>query len=85
MLNELKVLTPPGLRPIKQVELYSKWAPIMPKWAADITCPKPSDEVMKSVRAEKTSKAAAKRKAKRTTTGQKNTSGVRSTNESEGG
>lgn len=67
MLENLKVLEPPGLRPIKQVELFSKWAPLLPKYAADITCPRPSDDVMKVVRDEKRSKAALSHSKKKKT------------------
>ena len=65
MLDELNVLDAPGLRPIKQVELYTKWRPLLPPHAAAVTCPKPTDEVLNMVRDEKKSKAAAKRVAKK--------------------
>ena len=66
MLEELKTLKPQPLRPIKQVELYTKWGPLLPKWAAEITCPRPSDEVIKGVkenRNKKNRKKAADKKA----------------------
>ena len=33
MTAELEVLTPAPLRDIKQLELYSKWGPLLPLWA----------------------------------------------------
>jgi hypothetical protein len=36
-------LKPPGLRPIKQVELYKKFRPFVPRPFGDETCPTPSD------------------------------------------
>jgi hypothetical protein len=41
------------LRPIKQVELYKKFRPYVPRQYWDETCPKRSDEVLESVRKEK--------------------------------
>lgn len=38
MQADLKQLVPSGLRPIKQVELYTKWAKFLPRWATKITC-----------------------------------------------
>ena len=65
MANNLTLLNQPGLRPIKQVELYSKWRPLLPKWAQNTTCPKPSDEVLEVVRKMKRSQTADKRNSKR--------------------
>ena len=39
-------LKKPGLSDQKQVHLYSKWRPLIPIEYQDITCPKPSDEVI---------------------------------------
>ena len=65
MLQELKVLKAPGLRPIKQVELFTKWAPLLPAEDALVTCPKPPESVLKLVRDERRVKAATKRVTKR--------------------
>lgn len=56
----LETLKPPGLRPIKQVELYKKFRPYVPRkyWAE--TCPKPTDEVIDSVRKERANKRTTK-------------------------
>ncbi len=45
----LQRLQPPGLRDIKQVELYSEWRKFVPAKFADDICPKPSDEVLARV------------------------------------
>jgi len=62
MLEELKVLEPPGIKPIKMVELYSKWGPLLPEIQREITCPKPPDAIIIKVRDDKSNKAK-KRKA----------------------
>jgi hypothetical protein len=64
MEEELEVLVPTPLRPIKQVELHTKWGPLLPAWAAAITCPKPSDSVINQIKEEKREKARGKKKAK---------------------
>ena len=51
--DELMQLTPPGLPPIKQFELWHKWRKIVPDEHKDITCPKPSDEVLKKYKEKK--------------------------------
>jgi hypothetical protein len=58
----LQNLKSPGLRPIKQVELYKKFRPYVPRQYWEETFPKPSDEVLESVSKER----ADKRKAKKT-------------------
>jgi hypothetical protein len=52
----LETLKPPGLRPIKQVKLYKKFWPYVTRkyWAE--TCPKPTHEVIDSVRKERATK-----------------------------
>jgi len=47
---DLKQLVPTPLKPIKQVELWKKWAPLLPEEARNITCPKPSQEVIDSIK-----------------------------------
>jgi hypothetical protein len=54
------VLNPPGLCPIKQVELYKKFRPFVPRRFWEETCPKPRDEVLLQVK----DKTAKKRKQK---------------------
>jgi hypothetical protein len=53
-------LKPPGLRPIKQVELYKKFHTFFPRRFWDDTCPKPSDEVLMQVNDETTKKRKQK-------------------------
>lgn len=66
MLNDLNVLKSPGIRPIKQVELYTKWRTLIPDVNdREETCPRPSDEIIESVKKQKNSKAAAKAAAKK--------------------
>jgi hypothetical protein len=50
---KMEALQPPGLRPIKQVELFKKIRPFIPRahWAE--LCPKPSEEVMDMVKQER--------------------------------
>ena len=57
--KKLKNEKRPGLRDIKQVDLYEKWGPLVPAQFRDEICPKPSDKIIKSVKEE--------RKAKRNT------------------
>jgi hypothetical protein len=56
----LETLKPPGLRPIKKVDLYKKIQPYVPRkyWAE--TCPKPTDEVIDSDRKERANKRTMK-------------------------
>jgi hypothetical protein len=43
---KLETLKTPGLRPIKQVDIYKKFRPFVPRCYWDETCPRPSDEVL---------------------------------------
>jgi hypothetical protein len=61
----LQGLQPPGLRDIKQVELYSKWRKFVPAEFADDICPKPSDEVLARVAQTKGDKSRERAAAKR--------------------
>jgi hypothetical protein len=58
----LETLKPPGLQPIKQVEVYKKFWPYVPRkyWAE--TCPKPTDEVVDSVCKERANKRTTTKK-----------------------
>jgi hypothetical protein len=44
----------PGLREIKQVKLYTKWCKVVPSQYQHIICPKPSDDVLGRVKADRT-------------------------------
>ena len=65
MLNELNLLKPKPLRSIKQVELCSKWEPLLPKEAVDKTFPKPSDEIIELVKERRKEKNRSKVSIKR--------------------
>ena len=41
---------PPKLKPIKQVELWKKWVPLLPEYARAITYPKPSDDIVEIIK-----------------------------------
>ena len=65
MLQELKVLKCDGLAPIKQVEMWQKWGPLLPIHKREITCPRPPQEVIDLVMNErkvKSRKYAQKKK-----------------------
>jgi hypothetical protein len=49
--------TRPGLREIKQVELYTKWRKFVPSQYRDIICPKTSDDVLGRVNTDRAVKA----------------------------
>jgi hypothetical protein len=57
---ELHTLKTPGLRPIKQVELYKKFRPFVPLEFWEDTCPRPSDEVLAQVKDESSKKQNTK-------------------------
>ena len=50
MEQDLEVLQPTPLKPIKYAELWKKWGPILPKYPRLITCPKPSNEIIDSIK-----------------------------------
>ena len=60
---ELSTLTPPGLKDIKKVEMYTKWQKILPPYAQDITCPYPREKVMKKTSEERRQKHTKKKAA----------------------
>ena len=49
-----------GIAPIKQVELYTKWRPLLPEIYKDEMCPKPDGIIMEKVKNDKKLKAKAK-------------------------
>ena len=61
-----ETIAKPGIKPIKQVEMFTKWLPLIEgKPGSEELCPKPSDEVMNMVKKSKNAKAGEKRVAKR--------------------
>ena len=55
----------PGLSEIKQVELYSKWRPLLPEQYQDEMCPKPSDNVLENVKKDRAKKRKEKSSAEK--------------------
>lgn len=50
ILNRRMVFVPkPGLKPIKQVHLYTKWRKVVPHPYKDVLCPLPSNEIIQMV------------------------------------
>ena len=62
---ERRYTNAPGMSEQKEVELFTKWRPHLPIWAQDITCPRPSDEVMARVKAEIVEKRQAREEKKK--------------------
>jgi hypothetical protein len=63
----LQSVPAPGMKPIKQVELYTKWRKFVPAEFADEICPKPHDDILKKVqeaRSEKNRERNARKKAR---------------------
>ena len=58
--KKLKNEKRPGLRDIKQVDLYEKWGPLVPAQFRDEICPKPSNKIIKSVKEERKAKMNTK-------------------------
>ena len=54
--GKVEVIKAPGLKPIKQVDLYQKWRPLVPNEYADEICPKPPDSVLAMVKNERAEK-----------------------------
>eukprot|EP00957_Ditylum_brightwellii_P130039 9918412-Ditylum_brightwellii.AAC.1 len=50
MEKVLVQMTPTPLKPIKQVELWKKWGPLLPEEDRCITYPKTSDEIIQSIK-----------------------------------
>lgn len=48
-LERIRPMKPPGLRPIKILELAKKWRPLVPEEYRDDFCPIPDKNVIKSV------------------------------------
>jgi len=55
----------PGIKPIKLVEMYTKWREFIPPMYQDDLCPKPSDEIIESVKKKRNQKSREYQKKKR--------------------
>ncbi len=64
----LKQIVAPGMKEIKQVELYTKWRKFVPAEYADEICPKPPDEILERVQKERSEKSKERNARKRTRT-----------------
>jgi hypothetical protein len=53
----IKIIQTSEINPYKQVEMYHNFRPNIPERWRDITCPKPLEEVLKMVKAEKETRA----------------------------
>jgi hypothetical protein len=56
----LETLRPLGLRPLKQVEIFKKLQPCLPRQYWEETCQKPAEEMMEPVRRERADKQKIK-------------------------
>ena len=64
--SKLEIIKKISIKPIKQVEMFTKWLPlIVGKPGAETLCPLPSDDIMKGVKDDKSANAGQKRAAKR--------------------
>ena len=54
--NKMKNEKRPGLRNIKQVDIYHKWGPLVSEEFRDDICPKPSNTIIKYVKDERKAK-----------------------------
>jgi hypothetical protein len=57
-------ITPPGLKEIKEVELWTKFRGLLKPENQDLTCPYPGDNVMDRIRKQKNEKSVLKKKRK---------------------
>jgi hypothetical protein len=64
-LPQLESIVAPGIPPIKQVELFSKYCGLLPVPYQDITCPDPGNVVKIKIKSERNTKQRERTKAKR--------------------
>ncbi len=74
------MLTAPGMKPIKQVELWKKWGQFIPEDEQHHLCSWPSDDIIRKVANEKADKQRNKKK-KRSSNDQCNNNNNRSADE----
>ncbi len=65
----LKPVASPGMKAIKQVQLYTKWCKFVPAEFQDEIFPKPTDEVLASVQESRSKKNRERNAQKRSRTG----------------
>ena len=61
----IPVIPDPGIPEIKQVELYNKFRPLLPKEYQDMTCPHPGDAILNKIKNERNEKARYRASRKR--------------------
>jgi hypothetical protein len=66
----LTPIQPPGLKEIKQVELYSKFWRFVPEEFNDIICPKLSDEILDNIKQARSDKTRIRNSNKKRTASQ---------------
>jgi hypothetical protein len=64
----LKPVTAPGMKPTKQVELYTKWHKFVPAEFQDEICPRPTQEVLANVQESRKKKNRERNAQKRSRT-----------------
>lgn len=52
----LRAIVPPGIPPIKQVELFTKYRGLIPEAFRETTCPDPGEEIKKKIRSDRNAK-----------------------------
>jgi|LakMenEpi03Aug12_release.lakeMendotaPanAssembly.Ray.scaffolds.fasta_scaffold818407_1 hypothetical protein len=67
MQYELEPLPRPGLKPIKQVELWKKWSQFVPQQYWEDICPRPSPEIIEQVAQERNKSRREKVASRRST------------------
>ncbi len=62
---QLERLNPPGLKEIKQVELWKHWGQFVPHPYKAVICPKPPQDVIDRIKQEKSAKQKAATKKRK--------------------
>jgi hypothetical protein len=60
----IKILHPQSIPDYKQVELYNNYRKYLPKKYKDITCPKPPESVLDTIKKERSERVKGKKKKK---------------------
>ena len=61
---ELLACESPGIPEIQQVEMFTKWRPLLPPYARDLTCPRPLNAVMQRIKDKRNKKGRKKEEEK---------------------
>ena len=64
----MRPMSAPGMKHIKQVELWQKWGPFIPEPYRDCLCAKPSDTVINAVAMERRSRQRSRIQSRRDST-----------------